>query len=328
MPERWETQLRKLRTLETPDGMRERVSEGPRGEPPPPPRHRVAAAVTAFVVFAAAAVLVVRALAPADAPDATGDAPPPETLTLELLASDGAPTATLRYGDQTQAGERESYNWCSGDNCVGGTADFVRYPPVWEYMVVTPGTTIRVSGDGAMAAFHVTDLNGEQIPGAGTDAVPGADGVYALEVKAVWPDGDANFFFGVQVLSSPAAAPDVLRVDCSFGRPTLDSAVVRTQPDGLHVAFRGIEGYAGFELVTPEGTPPEQMFGVGGSLPNDKVSWPIDPGRWEVGCYERGEAVRAGDGTTPFELVDPDDFHASLDLPCSDPMEQGSGSQI
>lgn len=150
MPERWETQIRKLRTLQPSEGLRERVSEGPRGEPSPPPRHRVAAAVTAFVVFGAAAVLVVRALTPTEVRDATDEGIPAETLTLELLASDEAPMATLRYGDQAQAGERESYNWCSGDDCVGGIADFVRYPPVWEYVVVPPGTPIRVTGDGTL----------------------------------------------------------------------------------------------------------------------------------------------------------------------------------
>lgn len=133
----------------------------------------------------------------------------------------------------------------------------------------------------------------------------------------------------VQVLSSPAAAPDVLHVDCSYGRPKLDSAVVRTQPDGLHVAFRGTEGYAGFEIVTPEGTSPEEFFGVGGNFPDhEAASWPIDPDRWEIGCHERGGVVRAGDGTTPFELVDPDDFHASLDLPCPNPAEQQMTSDI
>lgn len=328
MPERWERQVRELRALEPSEGLRDRVSEGPRGEPPSPPRHRVTAAVTAFVVFAAAAVLVVRALAPSEAPNATEEGVRAETLTIELLASDEAPAATLRYGDQTQVGERESYNWCSGDNCVGGIASFVRYPPVWEYVVVPPGTPIRVTGDGTLSALHVTDPDGERIPAAGTDSAPDADGVYALEAEATWPDGDANFFFGVQVLSSPAEAPDVLHVDCSYGRPTLDSAVVRTQPDGIHVAFRGTEGYAGFELVTPEGTPPEEFFGVGGNLPTEARSWPIDPGRWEVGCYERGETVHAGDGTTPFELVDPDDFHAPLELPCPDPVQQESPSDI
>jgi hypothetical protein len=329
MPERWETQIRKLRGLEPPEGLRARVSEGPHGEPPPPPRRRVAAAVTAFVLFAAAAALVVRTLAPADAPDTTDEGVPAETLTLELLASDGAPTAMLRYGDQGQPGVREGYKWCSGGDCVAGIADFNTYPPVWEYIVVPPGTPIGSSGDGMLSALHVTDLDGERIPGADASSVPDADGVYALEAEATWPDGEANFFFGVQVLSSPAAAPDVLHVDCSYGRPTLDTAVVRTEPDGLHVAFSGTEGYAGFEIVTPEGTSPEEFFGVGGNFPDHEgASWPIDPGRWELGCFERGETVRAGDTTTPFELVDPDDHHASLELPCSDPLEQESRSEI
>lgn len=196
MPERWETQIHKLRTLEPRDRLRERVSEGPRGKPPSPPRRRVAAAVTAFVVFAAAGVLVVRALAPADAPDSADEGVPAETLTLELLASNGAPTATLRFSDQGQPGVREGYKWCSDGDCVAGIADFNTYPPVWEYVVVPPGTPIGVSGDGTLSALHVTDLDGERLPGANASSVPDADGVYALEAEVTWPDGDANFFFG------------------------------------------------------------------------------------------------------------------------------------
>lgn len=64
MPERWETELRKLRTLSAPEDLAVRVAEGPRGEPPTRTGKRIAAVVTAFAVFAAAALLAVRALGP------------------------------------------------------------------------------------------------------------------------------------------------------------------------------------------------------------------------------------------------------------------------
>ena len=150
MPERWETQIRSCARSSRPKGYASGCPRTTR-RAAIPPRRRVAAAVTAFVVFAAAAVLVVRALTPTGAPDATGEGVAAETLTLELLASDGAPAATLRYGDQTQAGVR-GLQVVLRRSCVAGIADFTIYPPVWEYVVVPPGTPIGASGAGTLAA--------------------------------------------------------------------------------------------------------------------------------------------------------------------------------
>lgn len=325
MPERWEDEIRKLRELRPRQDLDARVAEGPRGEPSLPTRQRVVAAVTALVVFVAAGFLVVRGFGtgterpdPAQTSDAAQAEP---VLVLELRSGDDAPEGSLRYGDAEQHGVVEGYSWCVGEECTSMIADFAFYPPASEYLVVPLGTTIEVTGDGALERLRFTDPNGEYVAGGASETVPDVDGQYQVGVEASWSigeeTGDAMMWFGVQVLSSPEAAPDVLRVDCGYGVARSDSAVVRTQADGLHLIFRGTDGFRHFEIVTPEGTPSAEISGIGGGFEAeaDSVS-PVSPGRWEVGCASRNGPVVAGDQTVAFELVDPDDHYAPAGVEC------------
>ncbi len=327
MPERWKNEIKKLREFEPGADLGSRVAEGPRGEPSPPARQRVVAGVTALVVFAAAAIFAVRVFGTGSEP-AVGTSGPigsDDRIVIELSAGRGAaqaPEATMRYGDREQHGVVEGYTWCVGDECASGIADFAFYPPVGEFVVVPPGTPIEFAGDGTLESLDVTDRDGEPISAASVRAVPDANGQYVLEVNATWADtggehGQSNFFFGVQALSSLSAAPDVLHVDCSAFVARADTAVVRTQADGLHVVFEGTDGFDEYGIVTPEGTPSEETFGVGGPFPfESQQGVPVDPGVWEIGCGNRDRPVEAGDLTTRFELVDPGDHWASFELAC------------
>jgi hypothetical protein len=339
MPERWEHEIKKLREFEPGADLGSRVAEGPRGEPSPPARQRVIAGATALVVFAAAAIFAVRVFGTGS--DGVAVAPGPdgsdERIVIELSAGSGqseAPEATMRYGDLVQRGVWEGYTWCVGDECAGGIADFAFYPPVGEFVVVPPGTPIEFTGDGTVASLDITDPDGEPIAGVSGRAVPDANGQYVLEVKATWADvggehGEGNFFLGVQALSSPAEAPDVLHVDCSAFVARADTAVVRTQADGLHVVFEGTDGFDEYGIVTPEGTPSGESSGVGGTLPfESQQGVPVEPGAWEVGCGSRDRPVEAGELTAAFELVDPDDHWASFELGCDEPGEVSFTSGI
>lgn len=331
MPERWEHEIKKLREFEPGADLGSRVAEGPRGEPSPPARQRVIAGATALVVFAAAAIFAVRVFGTGS--DGVTVAPGPdgsdERIVIELSAGRGnsqSPEATMRYGDREQHGVAESYTWCVGDECASGIADFAFYPPVAEYIVVPPGTPIEFVGVGVVEQLHLyvdaIDANPIEVEGG---RIPDTNALYALEVNATWADegggehGESNFFFGVQALSSPSAAPDVLHVDCSAFVARTDTAVVRTQSDGLHVVFEGTDGFDEYGIVTPEGTPSEDTFGVGGSFPfESQQGVPVDPGAWEVGCGSRDRPVEAGELTAAFELVDPDDHWASFELGCDE----------
>ena len=328
MPERWKHELKKLRGFEPGDDLGSRVAEGPRGEPSPPARQRVIAGATALVVFVAAAIFAVRVFGTGS--DGVAVAPGPdgsdERIVIELSAGRGnsqAPEATMRYGDREQHGVAEGYTWCVGDQCASGIADFAFYPPVAEYIVVPPGTPIEFVGDGAVERLRLYLSAIDEGPvEVESDRVPNANATYALEVEATWADeggehGQSNFFFGVQALSSPSAAPDVLHVDCSAFVARTDTAVVRTQADGLHVVFEGTDGFDEYGIVTPEGTPLGESSGVGGTFPfESQQGVPVDPGAWEVGCGTRDRPVEAGELTAAFELVDPDDHWAPFELGC------------
>lgn len=323
MPERWEHEIRKLRKLDAPEDLRARALEGPRGEPGRPPRERLVAAAVALAVFVGSGAFVLRTFAATEPADRTPSGTGTDELVIEV-SSGNPPRASIRYGDQVVDGVRGGYEWCDAGGCVSGTADFAFYPPVNEYVVVPPGTPIEVQGDGTIdgltwTLLHITGSPDEPTAVDGW-SVPSRDAVYALEIDPTWEPGSAKFFFGIQVLSSPSEAPDVLGVDCSAGVARVDTAVVRTQPNGLHVSITGMDGYRMFWIVAPEGTLPDESSAVGsvpervgGSLPErGDRPWGIPPGRWEVGC---GGNAGPGDGTAPFELIDPDD-HAAPDLTC------------
>jgi hypothetical protein len=329
MPERWETEIRKLRRVEPEPDLGTRFEEGPRGEPTPPTRQRVVAAVTALALFLAAGVFAVRVFGtgeePAPPPASAGDEVP---LVLELSSNDGEPAATLGYGDAGQEGTREGYEWCVGGECVAEIADFVRYPPVFGLLVVPPSTPIEVMGDGSVERVRITTLDDESVEGSPLQ-LPDSNGTYVVEVDATWagdPGGSANFVFGVQALDSPASAPDVLRVECGPGYTVTDTAVVRTQPDGLHVEVTGAEGIVAYSVIGDEDDPEAAI--VGASIPDEaRDLMAIPPGRWEFACRERGEQDDT-DPTASFELVDPDDNYASPELACDDASERAFTSAI
>jgi hypothetical protein len=322
MPERWEHELKKLRKVEQPSTLEDRVAEGPNAQHDPgrPTRERVAAAVVAFAVCAAVGVFGYRTLSNDDADGgshvATGVPSGDEALVLDLRAGADAPTATLSYGDETQVGVVEGYNWCpdgttDGASCTSGIADFAFYPPVTQYLVVPPGTPIEVTGDGSVDDLAFEDAIREADQLSSSSAVPVDDSRYALKLRARWSNGDATVWFGVQVLSSEAAAPVLLTVDCRLGLIRTDTSVVRTSPDGLHIRYYGSDSAHTFEILSPDG----QRYAIGGGASLDaRSTWSLDPGPWLIGCGRDVDIASA----VPFELVDPDDHYAPWELACGE----------
>ena len=333
MPEQWEHELKKLQKVEHPSTLDDRVADGPhpRHEPGRPTGERVAAAIVAFAVCAAVGVFGYRTLSDDDAAAggsnvATGVPSGDETLVLELRSGADAPTATLSYGDETQVGIVEGYNWCpdgetDSASCTSGIADFAFYPPVNQYLVVPPGTPIEVTGDGSVDQMTFEDSVREADRSSSTSAVPVDDSRYALQLDATWTNGDATVWFGVQVLSSEAAAPLLLTVDCRLGLIQTDTSVVRTNADGLHILYLGSDSARSFQILSPEG----EKYAVGGGTTLDaRSTWSVDPGPWLIGC---GRDVDIG-SAVPFRLVDPDDYHAPEQLRCGEMPQTGFTSRV
>lgn len=106
MPDdRYRRELTKLRRAELPDGLWERVQEGPRQAPlGPEPRSRVAAAVVAFAVFGLAAILAWQAFRPSHPAQPAGSdavAVPPRGQTSAVFLSDGRPVFVVHHQDGT-----------------------------------------------------------------------------------------------------------------------------------------------------------------------------------------------------------------------------------
>jgi len=96
MPERWETELGKLATLEPPPRIRARIDEGPRGEgvPPMPGRgQRIAAGFVALSVFAGAAAFALGAFG--DGRTVGGGTGEPLVIRLDLSKRD--PVAIFEF---------------------------------------------------------------------------------------------------------------------------------------------------------------------------------------------------------------------------------------
>lgn len=333
MPEKWESELRKLRSVERPSTLEDRVAEGPRHEPGRPTRGRVAAAVVAFAVCAAVGVLGYRTIANDDpqgrrAGSGPGVVSTQGSLIIELSSDADGPTATVRFADREQRAVFEGANWCpdgttSGANCTSYIADFAFYPPVSEFLVVPPSIAIEVLGPATVAEVHVTDPSGAPSAVAEDLAMtPTTDGMYVYDVHAEWPQGTGDFFFGVQVLSDPSAAPDVLTVDCTSSVARVDTAVVRTQTDGLDVHVVGDTDGFSIGVPGPDGTGDPTSSAIGRT---DQGSVPLPPGRWGITC---GRDATNGSLLTPFELVDPDDHYAPTELVCGAVPQTAFGSNV
>lgn len=320
MPERWERELARLREVQPPADLDARIAEGPHGELPPPTSRRVVAAVTAFALFAAAGAFAFVVLREDGSNGGVVRGVDDPHLVLDLVSSDLAPSATLRYGDRRVDVVTEGYTWCDGDQCASMTSDFAFYPPVGDYLVVPPGTPIEVTGDGSVRGVRLTDPDDQPIPGGPGLVVPSANGRYVFAFTGVFERGEGSFFFGVQALDDPSSAPDTLTIDCLTGRT--NTAIVRPQPNGLHVVVEGIDGFSEFDILTPEGTSSASFSAVGGELQQEgsQGHWPIEPGWWEIGCFATPADLEAGERTAPFQLVDPDDHWASFDLACDEPV--------
>jgi hypothetical protein len=109
MPERWQHELRKLRQLEPPDRVWERVQQGStRNLPQPRGTGKLLPAVVAFAVFAVGAAFAWSAFGGGPATVAPLGSPEDGLVRIELLAGvDGdIDTALLRYGASKTAGTR------------------------------------------------------------------------------------------------------------------------------------------------------------------------------------------------------------------------------
>ena len=233
MPERWETELGKLATLEPPPRMHARIDEGPRGEgvPPMPGRgQRIAAAVVGLAVFAGAAAFALGAFGDGGTlGDGTGIVPsstatsPRETpaLTGELVATldapdDGSlPMITLAYGEEEQVFTGCGGRW-NGER-IGCRAVLLFFGPPLESgsPLVVRGDADAVDGELAVLDQDLrhTDETIRLDLSDGSAFLPDERGSYGLSLNGAWPSGTAGLYIVITVgepdVAEPSPLPDV-----------------------------------------------------------------------------------------------------------------------
>jgi hypothetical protein len=326
MPERWQDELKKLRREEMPGGVRERAEAGSRRELPNDGRQRLVAGLVAFVVFIAAGAFAWHAFGGAST---TGTEPTPSpavaSIVLDLDSHGGHPKAMLSSGGVAQSGVEEGYEWCASDGqCTSGIFDFQTYPPVSDYLVVPGGMPVKVMGDGHIDDIETILPNGDRAPAdvrstVEAPAAPSRPGRYVWNVSAGWDEGSANFYFGIEVLPPPDQVPDVLHVSCTPFSATVDSGVVRAQPDGVHIAVDASDGVTGADVV--QGSSPQDLVGVGVDANDDgSRGLPIAPSSWSIGCYSGSGGLGLSDigseRVAVFRVLDPDHLYRASTLDC------------
>jgi hypothetical protein len=232
MPERWERDLERLRTVTAPRSTRARIDEGPHGEGmPPSPRRgqRIVVVVVAFAVFGAAAALVAGAFRSSGSM-AAGPGPT-ATVVVHLDSSDG-PAAALEYEGQTAHPQIGSHCWTQGG--TGQCVDTVLSAfPDRSFVRVPPEASIVIDGDDSLRNTQVrlepgadpSEIVRRSDLAAPIDRVYAATGTYVLVVSATWPQGSVEFFFPIEIVApdgTPAVSPDLIA--------TLDAPADGTAP--------------------------------------------------------------------------------------------------
>jgi hypothetical protein len=216
MPERWQRELRGLRTVDMPRTVRERIESGPTGPAEPPPRSRVTAALVAFAVFAAAGAFAWRALGPGDRETPippVADSPQVIVTLSESEEFENYPTGTLTFGDTSVEAAIGSFGWCDENGSCGiadvTTPEFDEYLPIpvgSELVVETTAVRVRASiGDPRYPFENAVAI--ELTDGAGT--LEGELGRHGLVFDVRWEDGEtyleAPLYFPIELVEPVAS---------------------------------------------------------------------------------------------------------------------------
>lgn len=231
MPERWERELQRLRTVD-PDTAQtwERAQRPPSGEGMPPRRQRVVAGVVAFAVFAAAGVFAWQALRPPGHTVATGPSGPTVTATFDtrdaafdVSASDGYPEGRLSFEGEAIGGTAASFSWeiDGGTNFSDALAPDFR---AGDYLAIQRGSQLVIAGS-------ASSVTGElQRPGTfpfdrfqafgtltGPVTLDAPAGRYVLHLTPMWPQGSVPYYFPIELVEPPPAAGSALVLNVVSG---------------------------------------------------------------------------------------------------------------
>jgi hypothetical protein len=219
MPERWQQELEKLRTVGAPSTMRMRIDAGPTGdgEPPMPRRRqRIVAGVVAFAVFGGAIAFAWGAFGRSGNGTTIAEPGPARGAAVFTFAAHptegGAnPTGTMTFDGQTVEAFGSSFCWDFG----GGSMCADTIEPEFaasDFGSVPVGTTIAIEGDADSVEGHL-DAGGpfpfdriRSLDTSGDAAVlPTQAGRYIIEFDAAWSQGSRTFYFPIRIVDVASA---------------------------------------------------------------------------------------------------------------------------
>jgi len=257
MPERWEREIEKLRTVTAPTSTPTRIAEGPHSDRmPPTPRRgqRLVVILVAFVVFGAAAAFAAGAFRRETAPMIPGAgssasstaslAGTPTSLDASLEAPpDGSvPSLTLTFGST-------SSTFAAKDGVWPGT-DISPSPSQTFDATIDPGAPITLTTNVGKVEGELWIVDRDQKPtgqsipldlSLGSAVLPDQPGLYQLAIGGGWSDGKVGFSVGLTIGTPPSDWPPPIPTG------TVPDVVGLTQPQAMKIMAR-----AGFESVSVE----------------------------------------------------------------------------
>jgi hypothetical protein len=320
MPERWQHELEKLRTVGAPSSMRTRIDAGPAGNGVPPMpgrRQRVVAGVVAFAVFGGAIALAWGAFGRSGGGATIAEpGPPQEAAVFTFLAhqTDGGadPTGTMVFGDVTVEAFGTSFCWDFG----GGSMCADTIQPEFadaDFGIVAAATPIAIEGDAESVEGHV-DAAGtasfDRIRPLGTSgnsaALPSEPGRYVIEFDVTWSQGERSFFFPIRIVDASAPDPSILVATMSAPADGSVPGLTLTYGDTTKEFFAqggswpGFAAYDDSRQVFPVAIAPGTSLRIEGNVRN----WVVD--------VRRDDAPESQDfGSTdgdPIPLGEPGDY--------------------
>ena len=263
MDDRYRRELTKLRGAELPDGLWDRVQDGPRLAPlAPDGRSRVTAAVVAFAVFGLAAFFVWKAFtetAPAIQPAGSDMVSvPPRGETSAVFLADGRPVFVVHHEDGTVSvvdgfsshrawGVEELNVWCPSTRQFVEVAHEARFDEYGEF------ASPPAPGGVATFAFQVTE----------TDPVGDPSSIVVGEMRDGTPGGGDSGPDRPPFCPPGGATGDETLIPVTGGYSGDTGMVVAHSLEGVHVWGSPAEAVAasptgwaavqGTMLVNPDG---------------------------------------------------------------------------
>ena len=363
MPKRWERELRRLDDVEAPtDRIRSNAAHRPAvsssGDGLPPRRQRITAGVVAVVVFVAAGTFAWQAFRPSgDIADDIEPGPGTEvtvSLSSERPNGSSGPHASLEVAGAITDGFTGTYSWRDGGRTIYADSVGPQFSPE-DFLLVPLPANLVLEGDASdvhawldpYATFPPDEMRDLGDPKEQPIALD-ERGRFILLVEASWPQGDASFYFPIQLapqLVNPATlvfqARDEPAGHLQFGGVLEDGVRGEYQwCDGSDAAcVAGIPEFATYPPVSefmeiPAGTPlmlessVPSIKAVFRTMDGDRAtptfedpanlgSLPTEPGRYalEVHVALDGEDGAHGSATFWFGVDVPG---AETDAPVSD----------